>query len=65
MILLGILILSDHNQHGVRTRKSAVTKAAVYFIESKIKSVHKDELCVEILMDISKAFYNIDHSALL
>lgn len=58
--------LTDNNQHGVQARKSAtVTKAAVYFIESKIKSVGKDEPCVEILMDISKTFDNNDHSALL
>lgn len=61
MILLGIMIY----QHGVRARKSGVTKAAVYFIESKINSVYKDEPCVEILMDISKTFDNIDPSALL
>lgn len=57
--------LTDNNQHGVWARKSVVTKAAVYFIESKIKSVHKDEPCEVILMDISKTFDNIDHSALL
>lgn len=43
-----------------RARKS-ITKAAVNFIGSKIKSVDKDEPCVEMLIDMSKNFDSIDH----
>jgi hypothetical protein len=52
------------SQHGFRKRKSTST-ALVNFLKDVYKTLDNKAVCVGLFLDLSKAFYMVNHNILL